>query len=89
MVREQGYVLYSLAERRNRDLHDVETIIEVFAKLLPANRVPRIAVCSGNEANVDNSVLFFTSDATHDAVLEHAQHLRLQRHRHLGQFVKE
>src|SRR5688500_16530976 len=89
MVRQQWNVFDSLAQRRDRYLNDVEPVIEVLAQLLVSNGLARIPVRSRDETHVDYRFLCLAANAPYDSILKDSQHLRLERHRHLGELVEE
>src|SRR5688572_18174645 len=89
MIGEQWYVLYSFPQRRNRYLNDVEPIVQILTQLLVSNGLARVPVRSRDEAHINYCILCLAPHATYDSILKHSQHLRLERHRHLGQLVEE
>src|SRR5688572_20322938 len=89
VIRQERNVFDALAQRGNRDLDDIQAVIQIFTQLFAANRVARITIGCRHKTHIDYSILFFTSDAPHDAVLQYAKHLRLEGHRHLGELVQE
>ena len=89
VIGENRDVLDTLAKRRQRDREHIQTIEQILAQRLVADGLARIAVHRRDESNVDNRVLLLAADATQNTVLNDAQQLRLQRKRHLGEFVEE
>ena len=89
MICENRNVFDAIAERRQRDAHDVQSIVQILAKMLALDRLARIAIRRRDEANVDDRVMLLAADAANHTVLNDAQQLRLQRQRHLRELVQE
>ena len=53
ILHEQRDLLGPFAEGRHDDLDDVDTIVEVLAKLAGRHRVLEVLVCRGNDPDVD------------------------------------
>ena len=88
LLAEHGHVLGAIAQRREAqpDLREAEE--EVLAEVSRVDLVAEIAVRRGDDAHVDLHRGVVTD--AHDLVtLEHAQELRLERHRQLADLVDE
>ena len=88
VMRQLRDVLLALAQRRNRDREHRQAEIQVLAELPRRHRLPQHAVGGGDNADVDldRSVAAEPLDALG---LDGAQHLGLQRQRHLADLVEE
>src|SRR5689334_6617136 len=86
--REWGDVVFALAQGRQRDDHDIDTIEQVFPKSAGAHF--RLEVTRGGDehARIDAAGLL-VSDPADLALLQHAQQLRLQTQRQLADFVQQ
>src|SRR5207249_1525812 len=84
----QRDAFFSLAQRRQRDGDDVDTVEEVLAEVAVADRLAEVAVRGCEDADV-HLRLHVRSDAPDDAVLQHAQELDLHRRRGLADLVEE
>ena len=60
MLDEQGNRVYSLAERRNQDRHDVQAIVEILSELLIANRLLEISIRRCDDPCIDSHVAIST-----------------------------
>ncbi len=89
MRREHGHVVRPLAQGGDGNRHDAQTVVQVLAQHPRAQRVLGVAVRGRDEAHVHHRVGPLTAHAPHDAVLDHAQQLRLDRLRHLDQLIQE
>src|ERR1051325_11978581 len=89
VIRQNRNVFDAIAQRRQRDAYDVQTIVEILAQVLVLDRLTRIAVGRGHEAHVDNRIVLLAGDATHDAILNDTEQLRLERKRHFRELVEE
>ena len=89
VIREQRDVLETLPERRQLDRNDAQAIEQILAERSLGHALRGITVRRRDEPNVDHRVLLLAADATHDAVLEHAEQLRLDRQRHLRELVEK
>ena len=88
VIDEHRDLLPTLAERRDADLDDVETVVEVLAELMDAHRGLEVAVGGGDQAHVGVDDLL-AADAGELAVLQHVEQLGLQPQRHLADLVQE
>ena len=85
---DQRDVVGALAQRRQVDREYVEAIEQVFAQLAGADRLHRVAVGRGQDADI--GLLHLGRPDPHEgAGLEHAQQLDLQVERHLGDLVQK
>ena len=76
------------AERRDREHARVQPEEEILPEALLDDALLEIAVRRGDHAHVDLA-LGRGADAAHRVILEHAQQLRLHRHRELADLVEE
>ena len=70
-------LLPSLAEWRHADLHDVQTIVEVFAELAAAQGEFQVSIGRGHDPGVDSDQ-FPAADARKLKILDHVEELRLK-----------
>ena len=70
------------------NLDHVESEVEVFAEALLLDRALEIAIRRGDDAHVDCH-LGARAERAHLPLLEHAEDLRLERHRHVADLVEE
>src|SRR4051812_17090567 len=89
MIGEKRNIFRPLTERRDDHLNYVQPVVEIFAKLLVANGLSRIAVRRRYETHIHDCVFMLAAHAAHDAVLKDPQHFGLQRHGHLAELVEE
>jgi dipeptidyl aminopeptidase/acylaminoacyl peptidase len=87
-VREHEDVRATLAQRWQRDLDDVEAIVEILTEAPLGDAGLEVAVRGRHDANVDVD-LAIAADGPHLALLQHAQELGLERERHLADLVEE
>ncbi len=87
-ARQIGNVLATLAQRGQRNGHDVEAVVKVFAEIAGVDRRFEIAVGGGDDAhiNLDRPA---AADALEFTFLQHAQHLGLEGRRDLADLVEE
>src|SRR5581483_1430583 len=85
---ERQDVLPPLAQRRHRDLDDVQAIEEVLAESSGRDVALEVAVRGREDAHV-RAPRAGLADPLERLVLEEAQELRLQARRHLGDLVEE
>ena len=88
MLDEEWHVVASLAQRRQRHAHHVQTIEEVLAEAALLHHPAEVAVRGHQHANVDLERAL-AAHATKLAGLQHAQQLHLHRRRHLAHLVEE
>src|SRR5712691_6048998 len=60
MLDQQGNIFPALAQRRHRQLHDVETIVEVFTETAVAHFVLQILIGRGYQTHIDGYGLYTT-----------------------------
>src|SRR5262249_51963993 len=78
----------AFAERRHVDLHDVDSVEEVFAEAPLVDFVFEDAVRRSDEARVERD-LAVRPDRAHFALLQRAKQLRLHLERQLADLVEE
>src|SRR5579862_310165 len=88
MIRQQQYVLAAVTQGGQADLNDVQSVEEVFSKLVFGYGLDDVPVCSGNQPDVHLQFLR-TSDPRESAILQKTQQLGLQGTAHIGNFVEE
>src|SRR5262245_34505840 len=81
-------VVAALAQRRHRQAHDVQAVIEILAEGAGANRLHGLLVGRGEHSHIDLD-LGLAAEASDHAVLEDPQELRLKGRAHLGDLVEE
>ena len=86
--RQQFDVVRTLAQRRQPDDEHGEPVVEILAEPPVANDRLRRVIRSRHDPDVDGDFLA-AADAHHAAGFEHAQQLRLQVERHLGDLVEK
>src|SRR5688572_2904637 len=86
--RQLGHVVGALAQRRERDRHDVDAIKQVRTKT-PARHVRlKVAIGRGDDSHVDG-LRRVRSHAPYLAFLQGAQQLHLQRRRQLADLIEK
>ena len=85
---EQRDVLLAIPQRRQMDGEDVETIVQVLAERLLADRLEQVAVGGRDDADIDLDRLL-AADALELALLEDAEQLGLRVGRQLADLVEE
>ncbi len=88
IIHEQRNVVGTLAQRRNRNAHDVEAVKQILAELFGGDGGFERLVRRGDDAHVHLDRLV-AADALERAALQHAQNFRLRRGRHVADFVEE
>src|SRR5205085_4353378 len=88
MRREECDVVAALAQRRQRDLHAANSIVEIFAKSSVVDCRFELAIRGADDADV-GSAIGGIADAAELAVLQKTQQLRLGGERHLADLVEE
>jgi hypothetical protein len=78
----------ALAQRRQRDLEDVDPVEEVLAELAGGPPCGQVLVRRGDDPDVDLDRLG-AADRRERALLQHPQQLDLQRRRHVADLVEE
>jgi hypothetical protein len=88
MLRHKRKILRPLAQRRQPDRHDVETIIKILAKFFLLNRLLEILVDGREKTDIatDN---FGATDALKLSFLQDAQQLRLKVQRQLADLIEK
>ena len=88
MLDEQRDVLAPLAQRGQVDVHDVEPVVEVFAERALDHQVLQVLMRGRDHARVDLDRVG-AADGPHLLLLQHAQQLDLQAHRHVADLVEQ
>src|SRR6266702_1464865 len=88
MIRKQRDVLRMLTKRRQRDMDDVQAIKEVAAEPPGLDFPGEIPVGARDDADVDPHGLR-AADRPHLLLLDRAQKLHLQVHRHLADLIEK
>ena len=89
VLEQQSDVFATRPQRRNHQVHDVQTIVEIFAELLFTRPLEQIAVGRGDHAHVDDGVLALGTDLLDFAALEEPEQQGLHAQAHLAHFVEE
>ena len=84
---QQRDVFAALVERRHLDVHDVQAVVEVLAELPADHQLLQIAVRGRDHAHVDRDRIGAADRADH-VLLQHAQQLHLQAHRHVADLIE-
>src|SRR5580704_2997155 len=88
MLEQDGNLFLALAQRWNLHGEGVEAIVEILAQTLVGERLGNVDVGCGQNADVD-----FDDGAAAEAgellILQHVQKFRLQKGRHLANFVEQ
>jgi hypothetical protein len=85
---EEGDVFLAFPERRHDDRVDVEPVIQIAAELPFFNGFDEVLVGRGDDAHVD-LLRGVGADGLNGLLLDAAQDLRLERQRHVPDFVEE
>ena len=85
---QQRDVLRPLAQRRHRDRHRAEAVVQVLAETPRGDGLLEVHIRGGNDADI-GFLHLGRPDADELARLQHAQQARLGRVRQLGDFVEE
>ena len=85
---QQRNVVEALPERRERDGHDVQPIVEVLPVAALLHPLPEIAVRGRDDPHAHGDPVV-AADAPDGLLLERPQELRLQRRRQLADLVQE
>ena len=88
MLSQQRNVFLSIAHRRQVNRKYREPVIEVFAEPPLLNRLARLLIRGGQHPHVKFKFLF-AAKSSDLSVFQNAQKLRLQRKRHLPDFIQE
>src|SRR5665213_716539 len=88
VMHEQRDVLAPIAQRRHDHRDDVQSIVEILAKMSLRYLCLEILVRRRDHAHVHGDRLR-APDAIDDAILEHAQHLCLRARAHVADLVEE
>jgi hypothetical protein len=88
MFRKDRDVLFSLAERRDADRHDVQPVVKVLAKRAVLHRRGKVAVRGRDQPDVNMHGLH-SPHALEGAVLKHPQDLGLHGQRHVTDLIEE
>src|SRR5262245_21898434 len=88
MVDEEGDRVLALAQRRERDRHHVEPVVEVLAEAPVGDRLLEVAVRGRDDPGVDAHVAL-AAEPRELPVLQHLEQLGLQVRVHLADLVEE
>jgi hypothetical protein len=88
MLDEQRHVLAPLAERRQADVHDVQAIVKILAERALAHEISQILVGRRDHARIDGDGLG-AADRPDLPLLEHAEELDLEAHRHVADLIEQ
>ena len=88
VVRQDQHIVAPLAQRRQVDLHHVESIVKILAKATGADLCRQIAMGRRQHPHIDRLGAIVTH-ARHRPLLQHSQQLYLQPHRHLADLVQK
>ncbi len=85
---KQWYIALAFAQRGKLDLDNIEPEIQILAECSGLNRGIEVAICRGDDADVDAATLR-RADRLYLTLLQGAQELGLQIHRHVADFVQK
>ena len=85
---ELGDVLAALRQRRHVERHDVEPVVEVLAEAALGDASLQVDVRRREDARLERALLL-GAERPEATVFEHAQELRLEIDRHLGDLVEK
>src|SRR5712692_2674473 len=86
--REHTHVLAAFAQRRHRQLDDVDTVEQVLPEAARRDQRGELLMCGADDAHVDR-ILLRRADLAHPPLLDRAQQLHLHGERQLGHLVEE
>ena len=86
MCDKKRYILTPLTERRKKDRHHIETIVEIFPELLFRDRFFKITIRSGDHADIDTYRLS-PAHAFKLALLKRTQQLHLHGRRNVPDLI--
>jgi hypothetical protein len=81
-------VVHAVAERREVDRADVQSVEEVVPEFAVSHRGRKIGVCRRHDPHV-HRLGFHAADRDHLLAFQHAEQLRLHGQRDVGEFVEE
>src|SRR6266851_2245667 len=88
MPRQDGDVLFAVAQRRYEEGNYVQPIEKVLAEGAARDLLFEVLVCGGQNANVDAQSLA-GADRLEALLFQYAQHFRLRAQAHVADFVEE
>ncbi len=88
LLREEREIALSLAQRRDPEAHDGDTKEQILPEFPLRDHLAEIAVRGGEDARGERNRPV-RADALERTVLQHAEQLRLARHRELADLVEE
>ncbi len=88
MLDEQGDVSAAAPQGRDRQAHDVQTIVQVLPKAPLLHRLREVPVCRGDHPEVDRHRLR-PSDGDDGALFQDAKQLALERFAHVADLVEQ
>ena len=88
VARQHHHVITAITQRRQVQVHDVEPVVQVLAETTGLGLGLQVAVGGGDDPNVDR-LARGVAHPGYRAVLQRAQDLHLQGHRHLADLVEQ
>src|SRR5262249_10035311 len=85
---EEGNVLFSLAQRRGVDRHDVQAIVEILTERALFERFPQIDVRGSNYPHVNRADLV-AAETLELTLLKDPEQLDLNRSRNVADFIQK
>ena len=85
---EQRKIALALAQRRQRNLKNIQAVIQILAQFALAQRVFEHFVGGRDHAHI-HCDLGLSAQPPHAGILQHAQQLGLRAHRHLADFIQQ
>lgn len=85
---QQRDIVRTLAQRRQMDRKDVQTIVEIAAELAIGDHLPEIAVGGGDQPDIGADQLV-AAETFKLLFLQNPQQLRLQLQRHVAHFIEK
>ena len=87
-LRQRDQIFLVLAQRRQLNVEDIQTVEQIVAQMALGDRVLRLFIGRSQHAHIDRGFAL-AAQAAQLAVFEHAQQLRLRADRHLADFVEQ
>ena len=88
MIRQQRNVFRSLGQCGDLQIDHVQTVVEIFTKLVAGHHLRQIPVRGGNNTHINVDVAV-TAQRANFPLLQHAQQFDLQRRGHVTNLVEE
>src|SRR5688572_22016190 len=86
---QQWQVLFALAQWRYHDMNDIQTVVQVLAKLFVGKFGVKVRLGSRDDSYIDCRIHAVGTDALNVAVLQKSKERGLHSHAHLADFVEE